>query len=67
MFFESVVTYQVDDHCMLFPLQITRYKFGKNNNVSAEASFKSQTKREIINLKEARSMPAPGRRLKVHV
>lgn len=35
-------------------------KYGKTNNVSADYAFKSQTKRELINLKEAKQKPAPG-------
>ncbi|XP_041359400.1 O(6)-methylguanine-induced apoptosis 2-like [Gigantopelta aegis] len=40
--------------------KILMCKFGKKNNVSAEAAFKSQSKREMINLKDAHRMPAPG-------
>ncbi|KAL4235726.1 O(6)-methylguanine-induced apoptosis 2 [Mactra antiquata] len=35
-------------------------KYGKANNVSADAAFKSQSKREVINVNEAKKKPAPG-------
>lgn len=35
-------------------------KYGRANNVAADAAFKSQSKREVINIKEAAKKPAPG-------
>ncbi|XP_052774766.1 O(6)-methylguanine-induced apoptosis 2-like isoform X1 [Mya arenaria] len=39
---------------------VLKNKHGKVNNVSADAAFKSQSKREVINIKEATNNPAPG-------
>lgn len=36
-------------------------KFGKTNNVAAEAAFKSQSKREAINVGNVAKNPAPGK------
>ncbi|KAL3869977.1 hypothetical protein ACJMK2_042597 [Sinanodonta woodiana] len=40
--------------------EVTKTKLGKVNNVSADAAFKSQSKREIMNNKDAARFPAPG-------
>jgi len=40
--------------------EVLRYKPGKTNNVTANAAFKSHTKREVMDLSEARKVPAPG-------
>ena len=42
-------------------LQVQKSKYGKSNNVSADAAFKSQSKREVINVQEASKKPAPGK------
>lgn len=39
---------------------VLKYKFGKANNVGAEAAFKSQSKREVINVSNVAKNPAPG-------
>ena len=36
------------------------YKKGKANNVTANAAFKSKSKRELMDLSEAIQNPAPG-------
>ena len=47
--------------CVMFLYwQVQESKYGKSNNVSADAAFKSQSKREVINIKEATKKPAPG-------
>ena len=43
-----------------FFFQVLKYKPGKVNNVAAEAAFKSQSKRELINMKNVGPNPAPG-------
>lgn len=40
--------------------ETNKYKSGKVNNVTANAAFKSNTKRELIDLSEHRRAPAPG-------
>lgn len=37
---------------------------GKANNVSADAAFKSRSKREVINIKDIARNPAPGNKVK---
>jgi hypothetical protein len=44
----------------MFIIQVLRSKLGKANNVTADAAFKSQSKREMINIKHTAKMPAPG-------
>ncbi|XP_064607152.1 O(6)-methylguanine-induced apoptosis 2-like [Liolophura sinensis] len=39
---------------------IAKVKYGKANNVSANAAFKSKSLREVINTKESQHVPAPG-------
>ncbi|KAH3698604.1 O(6)-methylguanine-induced apoptosis 2-like [Dreissena polymorpha] len=39
---------------------VQKSKYGKSNNVSADSAFKSQSKREMINIKEALKKPGPG-------
>ena len=39
--------------------QVLKTKVGKANNVVADAAFKSQSKREVINVRYASKMPAP--------
>ncbi|XP_013417017.1 O(6)-methylguanine-induced apoptosis 2-like [Lingula anatina] len=39
--------------------EVLRYKPGKANNVSAQAAFKSQSKREVMDTKESAKKPAP--------
>lgn len=41
--------------------EVLKYKQGKSNNVTANAAFKSKSKRELMDLKEAKANPAPGR------
>ncbi|XP_046578091.1 O(6)-methylguanine-induced apoptosis 2-like [Haliotis rubra] len=38
---------------------VLKYNPGKVNNVSADSAFKSQSKRDILNTKEAAALPAP--------
>ncbi|KAK3090498.1 hypothetical protein FSP39_012318 [Pinctada imbricata] len=40
--------------------QVLKYNPGKVNNVAAEAAFKSQSKRELMNVKTIVNNPAPG-------
>lgn len=44
----------------IFFLQVLKSKFGKTNNVTAGAAFKSQSKRELMNVKDLGRNPAPG-------
>jgi len=36
-------------------------KLGKVNNVSADAAFKSKSKREVVGVKDLARNPAPGK------
>ena len=47
--------------CYAIVWQVQQSKYGKSNNVSADAAFKSQSKREAINVSEASRKPAPGK------
>ncbi|XP_005101521.1 O(6)-methylguanine-induced apoptosis 2 isoform X2 [Aplysia californica] len=40
--------------------EVLKYKSGKANNVTANAAFKSTSKRELMNLSEQKRNPAPG-------
>ncbi|KAH9499813.1 O(6)-methylguanine-induced apoptosis 2 [Bulinus truncatus] len=40
--------------------EVLKYTIGKKNNVSANAAFKSRSKRELMELSEQKSNPAPG-------
>lgn len=44
----------------MYILQVLKSKVGKANNVTADAAFKSQTKRDVIKTKDIAKMPAPG-------
>jgi len=41
--------------------EVLKYKSGKVNNVTANAAFKSVSKRQLMDLKQAMANPAPGR------
>ncbi|RUS76225.1 hypothetical protein EGW08_015998 [Elysia chlorotica] len=41
--------------------EVLNYKKGKANNVTANAAFKSKSKRELMDLSEAIQNPAPGK------
>ncbi|XP_059176190.1 O(6)-methylguanine-induced apoptosis 2-like [Physella acuta] len=40
--------------------EVLKYSMGKSNNVTANAAFKSKTKRDMLNLSEQKNNPAPG-------
>ncbi|XP_048758846.1 O(6)-methylguanine-induced apoptosis 2-like isoform X2 [Ostrea edulis] len=40
--------------------QVLKVQIGKSNNVSADAAFKSKSKRELISIKDITRNPAPG-------
>jgi len=41
--------------------QVLKTNLGKANNVTADAAFKSQSKRELLNIKDLANNPAPGK------
>ena len=63
-FFKRNLSMQIVNICQVCYAifwQVQQSKYGKSNNVSADAAFKSQSKREAINVSEASRKPAPGK------
>lgn len=45
---------------VLLHFQVSKVNTGKTNNVSADAAFKSKSKRELMDIKDIARNPAPG-------